>query len=119
MGSTSSHGSRVHGPPSASGGREQGGQRKSAVPQAEVTQDLFHTLALVKHRDQPHGLLAAGAEPAALAREGELMSNHYHLLLETPAGNLVAGMQWLQSTYTARFNARERMGGHVFQGGHL
>ena len=46
-----------------------------------------------------------------------LMSNHYHLLLlETPAGNLVAGMQWLQSTYTARFNARERTGGHVFQG---
>ena len=45
-----------------------------------------------------------------------LMSNHYHLLLETPAGNLVAGMQWLQSTYTARFNARERKGGHVFQG---
>ena len=45
-----------------------------------------------------------------------LMSNHYHLLLETPAGNLVAGMRWFQSTYTARFNARERKGGHVFQG---
>lgn len=25
-----------------------------------------------------------------------LMSNHYHLLLETPAGNLVAGMKWFQ-----------------------
>ena len=45
-----------------------------------------------------------------------LMSNHYHLLLETPAANLVVGMQWLQSTCTARFNARERTGGHLFEG---
>lgn len=45
-----------------------------------------------------------------------LMSNHYHLLLETPDGNLVAGMQWFQTTYTARFNARHRQVGHVFQG---
>jgi REP-associated tyrosine transposase len=29
-----------------------------------------------------------------------LMSNHYHLLIETPEANLVAGMQWLQNTYT-------------------
>ena len=45
-----------------------------------------------------------------------LMSNHYHLLLQTPEGNLVDGMRWLQSTYTARFNARHRQRGHVFQG---
>jgi REP element-mobilizing transposase RayT len=35
-----------------------------------------------------------------------LMANHYHLLLETPEANLVAGMQWLQGTYTQRFNCR-------------
>ena len=45
-----------------------------------------------------------------------LMPNHYHLLLETPAANLVAGMRWLQSTYTLRFNARHRECGHLFQG---
>ena len=45
-----------------------------------------------------------------------LMGNHYHLLLETPEGNLVAGMQWLQSTYTKRFNAGHREWGHLFQG---
>ena len=39
-----------------------------------------------------------------------LMGNHYHLLLETPEPNLVAGMKWLQGTYTQRFN-RERMPG--------
>ncbi len=26
-----------------------------------------------------------------------LMSNHYHLFIETPEANLVAGMQWLQN----------------------
>ena len=45
-----------------------------------------------------------------------LMRNHYHLLLETPAGNLVAGMKWFQGTYTVRFNARHRLAGHLFAG---
>ena len=45
-----------------------------------------------------------------------LMGNHYHLLLETPEPNLVAGMKWLQGTYTQRFNARHRRWGHLFQG---
>ena len=35
-----------------------------------------------------------------------LMSNHYHLLLQTPEPNLVDGMKWLQGTYTQRFNNR-------------
>lgn len=45
-----------------------------------------------------------------------LMGNHYHLLVETPEPNLVDGMQWLQSTYTQRFNARHKVWGHLFQG---
>ncbi len=45
-----------------------------------------------------------------------LMGNHYHMLLETPEANLVSGMQWLQSTYTQRFNVRHREHGHLFQG---
>lgn len=45
-----------------------------------------------------------------------LMPNHYHLLLETPSGGLVDGMRWLQTTYTARFNARHHLCGHLFQG---
>ncbi len=45
-----------------------------------------------------------------------LMGNHYHLLLETPEANLVAGMKWLQGTYTQRFNARHKLWGHLFQG---
>jgi REP element-mobilizing transposase RayT len=45
-----------------------------------------------------------------------LMGNHYHLLLETPEANLVAGMKWLQSTYTQRYNSRHKVFGHLFQG---
>ncbi len=45
-----------------------------------------------------------------------LMPNHYHLVLETPEPNLVAGMAWLQSTYTIRLNHRHKLFGHVFSG---
>ncbi len=45
-----------------------------------------------------------------------LMGNHYHLLIETPQANLVAGMRWLQTTWTVRFNRRHRLCGHLFQG---
>ena len=45
-----------------------------------------------------------------------LMPNHYHMVLETPEANLVAGMKWFQGTYTKRHNTRHREWGHVFQG---
>ena len=45
-----------------------------------------------------------------------LMRNHYHLVVETPDANLVAGMAWLQSTYTIRLNHRHKLFGHVFSG---
>lgn len=45
-----------------------------------------------------------------------IMGNHYHLAVETPEPNLVAGMQWLQSTFATRFNRFHRERGHVFQG---
>ena len=37
-----------------------------------------------------------------------LMSNHFHLVLETPQPNLVAGMKWFLGTYTSRFNRRHK-----------
>lgn len=45
-----------------------------------------------------------------------LMSNHFHLVVETPRANLVAGMKWLLGTYTMRFNRRHRFSGHLFGG---
>ena len=45
-----------------------------------------------------------------------LMPNHYHLVVETPRGNLSQAVGWLQVTYTVRFNRRHRRSGHLFQG---
>jgi REP-associated tyrosine transposase len=45
-----------------------------------------------------------------------LMSNHYHLLIETPDANLAKGMRQLNGVYTQRFNRSHDRGGHVFQG---
>lgn len=45
-----------------------------------------------------------------------LMSNHFHLVVETPQPNLVAGMKWLLGVYTNRFNRRHRLFGHLFSG---
>jgi putative transposase len=45
-----------------------------------------------------------------------LMNNHYHLVIETPDGNLSKGMRQLNGVYTQAFNKRHRRVGHVFQG---
>ena len=45
-----------------------------------------------------------------------LMSNHFHLVVETPRANLVEGMKWLLGTYTMRFNRRHKLSGHLFGG---
>ena len=45
-----------------------------------------------------------------------LMSNHYHLLIETPDANLSKGMRYLNGVYTQRFNRSKGRVGHVYQG---
>ena len=45
-----------------------------------------------------------------------LMDNHYHLLLETPAGNLSAAMKHFNAVYTQKYNRRHERVGHLFQG---
>ncbi|WP_238527313.1 transposase [Methylomonas methanica] len=45
-----------------------------------------------------------------------LMSNHYHVVVETVEGNLSKGMRQLNGVYTQTFNRRHRRVGHVFQG---
>jgi REP element-mobilizing transposase RayT len=44
-----------------------------------------------------------------------LMPNHYHLVVETPAPNLSAGMQRLNSVYAQWFNELHGFSGHVFE----
>jgi len=45
-----------------------------------------------------------------------LMTNHYHLLLETPRGNLSAALHDLNTAYTNYFNRKHDRVGHLFQG---
>ena len=45
-----------------------------------------------------------------------LMDNHYHLLIETPDGNLSKGMRQLNGVTTQTSNRRHRRVGHLFQG---
>jgi REP element-mobilizing transposase RayT len=45
-----------------------------------------------------------------------LMSNHYHLLIETGSPTLSRGMKLLNGTYSQTFNRRHRRVGHLFQG---
>lgn len=45
-----------------------------------------------------------------------LMDNHYHLLLETPSGNLSRIMAHINGAYTSYFNKKRERAGHLFQG---
>jgi len=45
-----------------------------------------------------------------------LMTNHFHLLVQTPQANLSEFMRHFLVTYTVRFNRRNGRTGHVFQG---
>jgi REP element-mobilizing transposase RayT len=45
-----------------------------------------------------------------------LMDNHYHLILETPKGNLLKVMHGLNGSYTGYFNRRHGRVGHLLQG---
>jgi REP-associated tyrosine transposase len=45
-----------------------------------------------------------------------LMDTHYHLVIETPEGNLSQGARQLNGIYTQRYNRRHRRVGHLFQG---
>lgn len=61
-------------------------------------------------------LFEACAKSGWLLHAFVIMRNHFHLAVETPDGNLVAGMQWLQATFANRFNRMRNERGHLFQG---
>ena len=44
------------------------------------------------------------------------MSNHYHILIETPDANLPQIMKHLNGSYTTYFNVKRKRYGHLFQG---
>ena len=87
----------------------------------------YHVINRGNYRRDVFGSVGAaqaflGALDEACERHGwrlhayVIMRNHYHLALETPQPNLVAGMHWLQSTFATRFNRYRSENGHLFQG---
>ena len=70
------------------------------------------------HDDDRRFFLATLAEACGMAgwrvHCWVLMDNHYHLFIETPEPNLVAGMGWLQNTLTRRHNVRHQAWGRLF-----
>lgn len=45
-----------------------------------------------------------------------LMSNHYHLIIETPNANLSKAMQYINGSYTTYVNTKKKRSGHLYQG---
>jgi putative transposase len=96
-------------------------------PRIEFTGAVYHVLNRGNYRGDLFE--TAGAAQAFVTCLGEacermgwrvhaycLMRNHYHLALETPRGNLVSGVHWLQSTFGNRFNRYRGERGRAFQG---
>jgi len=45
-----------------------------------------------------------------------LMTNHFHLVIQTPQPNLSQGMHWFNSAYVGWFNRIHKRSGHLYQG---
>ena len=45
-----------------------------------------------------------------------LMTNHFHLVIQTPQPNLSRGMHWLNGSYAGWFNRQHKRWGHLFGG---
>ncbi len=76
--------------------------------------DVFATAGAIRAFEET--LIEASSKFGWVVHAYVIMSNHYHLALECPEGNLVEGMHWLQSTFATRFNRFRGENGHLFQG---
>ncbi|MBN2060037.1 MAG: transposase, partial [Deltaproteobacteria bacterium] len=77
-------------------------------------QDIFRNN---KDRERFLGYLESASERyKAIIHTYCLMDNHYHILLQTPAGNLSQIMHHINGAYTNYFNTKRKRAGHLFQG---
>ncbi len=77
---------------------DRGDRREDVFVDDADRQDLLKTLA------------EACQKTSSQVHTYSLMRDHFHLVVETPNGNLVAGMRWLLSAYTIRLNHLARRG---------
>jgi REP element-mobilizing transposase RayT len=93
---------------------EYGGAIYHVMSRGDRRQDIC--LDDVDRQDYLKTLAEAGQKTGFQVHAYCLMRNHFHLVIETPNANLVAGMAWLLSTCTMRLNHRHKLFGHVFSG---
>jgi len=76
--------------------------------------DIFRS---IKDRDKFLSYLSSAWERhSAVFHAYCLMSNHFHLMVETPLGNLSWIMKHINGSYTTYFNVKHKRAGHLLQG---
>ncbi len=76
--------------------------------------DIFKS---IKDRDKFLSYLSSAWERhGAVFHAYCLMSNHFHLMVETPLGNLSWIMKHINGSYTTYFNVKHKRAGHLLQG---
>jgi len=83
-----------------------------------TTRGLGRRAIFESERDREHfiELLAGMVERYRIILHAYvLMDNHYHLLVESPEGNVSRAMQWLNTSYGTWFNVSRNRSGPVFQ----
>ncbi len=81
------------------------GRRRETIFNEDADFDIF--LALLQESSELWGVRIAAYC---------LMSNHYHLLVQTPRANLSRAMRHIDGIYTQRYNRRHKTVGQVFAG---
>ena len=93
---------------------EYGGALYHTTSRGNARQDIF--LNDEDRRNFLEILEDVGAQYNWVCHAYCLMSNHYHLLVETPDANSSRGMRQLNGVYTQAFNRRHKRVGHLLQG---
>jgi putative transposase len=84
------------------------------INRGNYRQDLFMNDAAQEAFE--HCLFEA-CEKCGWILEGHcVMTNHFHLVVRTPVGNLSYGMKWLQATFANRYHRVRKVHGKLFQG---
>ncbi len=84
------------------------------INRGNASEDIFHS---ARDREKFLEYLEKAVERFAIIIHTYcLMTNHYHLLIETTQANLSLAMQWLNVSYAAYYNKKRQRSGHLFQG---
>ena len=81
------------------------GNEQKAIFKDDI--DRRELLKILSHSTTTYGIVLHGFV---------LMENHWHLLAQTPLGNLSEFMRHFNITYTSHYNRRHKRVGHLYQG---